>query len=295
MDTHIVIQSALSGASIGGVYALVAIGFGVLYRTTRVFNFAQGDLGALGAYIAFVAVVATWHLPYWLGVMGGCLSAGVLLMVYERVLIRPLYRLAEEYAFISTIGLSFIIQGAIQLIWGPIPMSVTSPLGDDAFTLVGLRLVPQVLWSLVIALALAGGMYLLFTRTKIGTALRACAEDRSVVGLLGIEVNRMFPLAFFVSGALAGAAGILAAPLTSISPTMGLSLAVPGFIAALVGGLGSMPGAVAGGLLLGILQSTSALVIDPSYSDLLIYAVMVMILLVRPSGIFGEGPQLRDV
>ncbi|MEA2622480.1 MAG: branched-chain amino acid transport system permease protein [Chloroflexota bacterium] len=294
MEPAAFFQSLLSGASAGGIYALVAIGFGVMYRTTRVFNFAQGDFGALGAYVAFTLAV-TWHLPFWAVVPLACIVVGVLAVVVERIALRPLYRHGEAYTFIATIGLAFAIQSAIQQIWGPRPRVLPSVFGDTAVQVFGLRVVPQLAAMLVISLALAGALYLFFTRTKIGTAMRAAAHNRRVAGLLGIPVDRIFSLAFFLGGAVGALAGILIAPIGLLTPSMGASLGVPGFIAALLGGLGSMPGAVIGGLLIGIVQSFAVFVVDPRYRDLVVYAAFILVMLVRPSGFFSEEFRARRI
>jgi branched-chain amino acid transport system permease protein len=294
MDPAFALQTLLSGASAGGIYALVAIGFGVMYRTTRVFNIAQGDFGALGAYVAFTVWVM-WGQPYWLGLIAACVVVGLLAVVVERVALRPLYQLGETFTFISTIGLGFVIKGGIQEIWGPIPFSVPAFFGDRAVDILGLRVVPQVVWTLLLSLLLSAAMYALFKWSKVGTAMRAAAQDRRVSGLLGIDVDRMYALAFFLGGALGALAGVLIAPIGFMSPTLGTALGVPGFIAALVGGLGNMPGAVVGGLLLGILQAYAVFVIDPRYRDIVVYAVFVAMIILRPRGLFGEEPQAREV
>lgn len=287
-------QTILSGAAAGGIYALVAIGFGVAYRTTRVFNFAQGDFGAIGAYVAFT-IWQTMGLPFPIALLGACLTAGLIGVLFERLVARQIYRLGEVFLFISTLGLSFAIRGGIQQIWGPIPMSMPSVFGDDVVLVGPLRVVPQVAGTLVVSLLLAGSIYLLFTRTNLGLAMRSCAQDRRVSGLLGIHVDRMFAGSFFLSGAIGAIAGVLIAPVSGLSPTMGISLAMPGFIAVVVGGMGSMPGAVVAGLLLGILQSLAVFVVDPRYRDLVVYATFVLVVLIRPKGIFGEEPQAREV
>ncbi len=287
MDSDILFQTILSGFSTGGLYALVAISFGIVYRTTRVFNFAQGDFGGLGSYVAMSATGLLFG-SYWLGLAAGCLVTGLLAAVVERVALRPLYRFGELYTFISTIGLGFAIENGIQQIWGPLIHTSPSLFGSTVVIVHGLRIVMERIWVLGISLVLAGVLYLFLARTKWGTAMRACAQDRRVASLLGINVDRMYTGAFFLSGAVGAFAGILIAPLTYLQPTMGLQLGVPGFVAALIGGLGSMPGALIGGLLLGVVQALSILVIDPRYGPIATYIVFLVVLFVRPRGIFGE-------
>jgi branched-chain amino acid transport system permease protein len=287
LNATILIQTALSGAAAGGLYALVAVGFGLVYRTTRVFNFAQGALGALAAYLSF-GFVSVWHVHFVLAGIVACVVVGAVAVVAERVALRPLYARGELYTYVSTIGLGFAIQSAILTVWGPIPKSVPSMFGDVPVVIGSLRIVPQVVCVLVISLALALATHLFLTRTRVGTAMRAAAQDRTVASLLAINPNHMYGLAFFLSGVLAAVAGILIAPIGVLQPTLGLSLGLPGFIAALIGGLGSMSGAVVGGLLLGIAQSLAVFVVPPKYAQLALYAILTVVILVRPSGIFGE-------
>ena len=293
MNATIIAQTILSGAAAGGVYALIAIGFSLIYRTARVFNFAQGDLGALGAYVAYVVVV-TWHQPLLVAIVAGCVASASLAAIVERLALRPLYRRGELYTFVSTIGLSFAIQGGIQLTWGAITKTTPSIFGSTAVEWFGMRIVPEFAAVLVVSLLIAAGTYTFLTWSRLGTAMRACAQDRTAAELLGIEVNTMFRLAFLISGGLGALAGILVAPIVQLRPTMGLSLGLPGFIAALLGGLGSVPGAVTGGLLLGIVQSVAVFVVDPRYKDVVTYAAFVGILLLRPGGIFGEQQVARQ-
>lgn len=287
MNLNILVQTILSGFAAGGLYALVAISFGIVYRTTRVFNFAQGDFGALGAYVA-LSVLALWPGQFVVALIIGCLAVGAFAAAIELIAIRPLYRLGELYTFITTIGLGFAIQSGIQQIWGPFVRVMPNPFGDRAITVMGLRVVPDKIWILCIAVLLTGALFLFLAKTKYGTAMRACAQDSRVASLLGIEVGRMYSGAFFLSGAVGAFAGILIAPITYLQPTMGLQLGAPGYIAALLGGLGSMPGALIGGFVLGVVQAVSVLIIDPRYSPVATYVVFVIVLLVRARGIFGE-------
>jgi branched-chain amino acid transport system permease protein len=287
VDPEILIQTILSGLAAGGLYALVAISFGIVYRTTRVFNFAQGDFGGLGAYVA-MSVTTTFHMPFWIALIAGCSTVALLAALVERIALRPLYRYGELYTFVSTLGLAFAIENGIQMLWGPFILTSPSVFSHKAIILFGLRLVPEKIMVLAVSLILAGVLYLFLSRTKFGIAMRACAQDRRVASLLGIKVDRVFMGAFALSGAVGAFAGIMIAPITYLQPTMGIQLGVPGFIAALIGGLGSMYGAFIGGLVLGVVQALSVLVIDPRYGPIATYVVFLAVLLVRPSGLFGE-------
>ena len=287
MDINIVIGTILNGLTAGGLYALVAISFGVVYRTTQVFNFAQGDFAALGAYLCFAAVVRLGQ-PYWLGMIVGCVGVGLLGIGVERVVLRKLYRLGSVYTFIATIGLALAIQAAIRLIWGPITQTIPTAFGSAPITILGISLVPERLWILALSAILAATLFAYFKFTRFGTAMRAAAQNRQVASLLGIHVNRTFMAAFFLSGSVGAFAGILIAPTTFLVPTMGGLVGTPGMVAALIGGLGSMPGAIVGGLLVGLVQALAVLLIAPQYGPIATFAVFVLVLLWKPSGIFGE-------
>lgn len=294
VEGHLFVQTLLSGLAAGGVYALVALGFGLAYRTTRVFNFAQGAFGALGAYITFSLFVG-WGVPFWGAAAIASLAVAAVAVLAERLALRPLYKRGELYTFISTIGLGFAIESAILLIWGPVPRTMPSVLGNTPWVLFGFRFVPELVWNIAISLGLAALTYLFLKKTRAGIAMRACAQDRDVAALLGIRVNRVYSVAFALSGIMGAVAGILISPTIFIRPTMGASLGLPGFVAALVGGLGSIQGAVVGGFALGLGQAISVFVVPPRYRDVAFYVILAIVILVKPSGIFGEESiRVRD-
>jgi branched-chain amino acid transport system permease protein len=286
MNANIIIQTVLSGLAAGGLYALVAISFGIVYRTTRVFNFAQGDFGGLGAYIAFSVVSVSGN--FWLGLVIGCLGVALIAAVVEFLALRPLYKKGELYTFISTIGLGFAIESGIQQVWGPYVTTLPNPFDSAPFTFFGIKIVPDKLYVLAMAVALTIALLVFLKRTKYGTAMRACAQDRRVASLLGIKVNHMYSAAFMLSGGVGAFAGIMIAPMTYMQPTMGLQLGIPGYIAALIGGLGSIHGALIGGLILGVVQACSVLIIDPRYGPIATYVVLGVVLLFKAKGLFGE-------
>ena len=287
-------QAIITGASFGGIYALVALGFGIVWRTTRVFNFAQGDFGTLGGYVCFALWVDSgWPLP--LAIIAACVFVGLFSVVVERVALRPLYKRGLFYPIISTAGLAFAIQSGVRLNWGSIPRAFPTVFGDTAFSLGGVRMVPEVLVVFAITMGVALGGILFLERTKIGTAMRSCSQDREVSELLGIDVNRLFMIAFFMAGVLGAMTGILIAPINTLRPQMGLTLGLQGMVAALLGGLGSFPGAIVGGLILGVTRSVTVLVFDPRAGDITVFIVLILIVLFRPNGLFGATGRVRQV
>ncbi|MCW2643067.1 MAG: inner-rane translocator [Dactylosporangium sp.] len=268
------------------MYGLIGVGVSVSYRTTGVINLAQGELVALGAYLAYAFWSAGLPLPLAIGV--SAVAVGLFMGVLERVAWRPLYRRGTVYPIVSSIGLSVAIQAAISLIWGPAPLVLPSLVSKTPLELWGLRITMAQLAALVIAVLLCVFTVWLLNRTKVGRGMRTLARDQEVASLFGINASRLFFVAFALSGVLAGAAGGLIGPEQGLNPTMGLSLGLAGFSAAVVGGLGSAQGALVGGMLIGVVGNLAVLYITPSYKDAVAYALLILVLIARPQGLLGE-------
>jgi branched-chain amino acid transport system permease protein len=284
----------LSGIEAGAVYGLIGVGFSVSYRTTGVINLAQGELVALGAYLAY----AFWSagLPLVLAVPASAVGVGLFMGIVERVAWRPLYRRGAVYPIVSSVGLSVAIQAAISLIWGPAPLVLPSLVSKTPMELGGLRITAAQLTALVIAVLLCVFTVWLINRTKVGRGMRTLARDQEVAALFGINPSRLFFVAFALSGVLAGAAGGLIGPDQGLTPTMGLPLGLAGFAAAVVGGLGSAEGALLGGMLIGVIGNLAVLYMTPSYKDAVAYALLIVVLIARPQGLLGEvTAKLRSV
>lgn len=271
----------------GMVYALIACGFSLVFRMTRVLNFAAGDIVMLGGMIGYTLYVLS-DLPFWLVLPLTILIIGALMILIERTVLAPVYRQGVLAAVVVTIGLSFVSQNGAQIIWGRGGFSFPTVFGNEAVVIAGLRLVPELVVIFVFGVVAVGLLGWFLTRTKFGIAARATAADRETARLMGINTTRMNMLSFFIAGTLAALAGILLAPVTFLTATIGLPLGLKGFVAALVGGLGSMPGAVIGGLVLGLTETVVGAHIDANYRESIAFVLMIVILLVRPYGIFGE-------
>jgi branched-chain amino acid transport system permease protein len=280
-------QVVVSGLLFGMVYALVAMGFSLVYRMTRVLNFAAGDLLMLGGFIGFsLYVQLRW--PFIAVILTSSLVVGMLMVIVDRLALAPAYRRSGVAATVSTIGLAFALQNGAQLFWGNFGLSFPTVFGNNPVLVFGVLIVPE-----MVALFLIGSigiviLTLFMTRSRLGVAMRAVAGDPVMARLVGINVERTKSLSFFIAGALGGMAGVLLAPITLLTTTMGTALGIKGFVAALIGGLGNLPGAVIGGLLLGLLETLVGAYLDPSWTDGIVFAIVVMVLLVRPFGIFGE-------
>jgi branched-chain amino acid transport system permease protein len=287
-------QAVASGVAAGSVYGLIGVGFSLSYRTTGVINFAQGDLVALGAYLTYWAWSSGVPLP--IAVLAGAVLVGVAMGVIERLALRPLYRHGIIYAIMSTIGLSVAIQSAIQLTAGPVALVLPRLVPGSSFEVAGVRIAPSQLTNLGIALLLCLGIVLLMGRTKLGRGMRTLAKDRDVAALLGISASRLFFVAFALAGALAAVAGVLIGPDQGLTPTMGLPLGIAGFTAAVLGGLGNPAGALVGGIALAVVENLAVLYVTPDYKAAIAYALLVVVLLMRPQGLFGEsGAAVRRV
>jgi branched-chain amino acid transport system permease protein len=275
-------QYLASGLVVGGVYALIGLGFVIVYRVTRIINFAQGELVMLGALLT----VSGRQLG--LSTAMAALAAVVVVAgvgaLLERVAIHPVRRAPALTILIVTIGASITIRGVALVVWGTDPYALPAFSPGPPFRLLGATVVRQGLWVLAVAAVVFAGLWLFFTRTYAGTAVRACAVNARGARLMGIRVERMWLLAFALSGGLGAAAGAIIAPITYATYDMGLMLGLKGFVAAVLGGLVSPAGAIGGGILLGLLESLSAGLLSSGYKDAMAFVVLILLLLAQVAG-----------
>ena len=283
--TQLVLFNIFNGLIIGAFYALMALGLSLILNLSGVINFAHGGFLAIGGYLAYTLI------PY-VGFWGALAIAPVLTaligILVERVLIRRLYGRDPLYSLLLTFGLAFMLEDGTRYIWGAstvpfaIPDWLSSPLSTEYFFLTGYRLFMVVLVVVVVA-----GLFLILTRTRLGMRIRAGTLDLETVGVLGVNTRLLRNLNFGLGIYLAGLAGVLAAGMLGLQPTIGSALIMPSFVAIIIGGLGSLPGTLLGGLLIGV-ASGLATVFYPSASEAVIYVMMALVLLVRPHGLLGE-------
>lgn len=276
-------QYLASGVVVGGVYALIGLGFVIVYSVTRIVNFAQGEWVMLGAML-----MVTLHgrgLP--LGVAFGLtvLTTALLGALLWRVALYPLRGAPGLAALILTIGASIAIRGAALVLWGTDPFPLPAFSAGPPVRLLGAVIVRQSLWVLAVAGAVFLLLWYFFTRTYAGSALRACAVSPRGARLMGIRVDRMFLLAFALSGAIGAAAGAVIAPITYATYDMGLTLGLKGFVAAVLGGLVSPPAAITGGFLLGILESLAAGLVSSGYKDAVAFVILIVVCLAQVAGL----------
>ena len=284
------IQQLFNGLMLGGLYALLAVGFSFLFGVLRLINFAYGSVFMLGAYVTTV-LLAGARLPFILAVPIGMAAAGVVGVIVERFSVAPLrkQKLPYWYGMITTFAMALIIENLAYRLFGTNYRPFPSPFEIRVYTLLGATVTNLQIATLVMALALMG-LLLAFTQyTWLGRAFRAVAQDPSTASLMGVDVNSTVALAFLVSGALAGAAGTLVARYRNIvAVNMGLGVGLKGFIASALGGVGSIAGAALGGFILGMVEAMSAAYISSNVKDIVSFIVLILVLLWRPNGLLGR-------
>lgn len=284
MTGTLIAQSLVNGVVLGMTYVLVAIGFTLIFGIMRMVNFAHGEFYMLGAFVTFFAF-ATYELPFIVSLAIAAGLIGVFGMVIERVIFRP-FRGNELNGMIAALGLAIIIQNAALILWGadpkPMPTVVTGILKLGPLVFPWSRL--YVIGAAAIIVAL---FYVVITYTSLGRAMRAVAQDTEIALVQGIRAERIYPFAFGLSVALAALAGGLMGPVFGVSPTVGLAPMLKAFIVVIIGGLGSVSGALLGGLLLGIVESFASTFLGATVADFMLLGLVMLILIFRPWGLMG--------
>ena len=279
----------ISGVSLGSVYAIIALGYTMVYGIAKMLNFAHGDVIMVGGYISLLAM-SSLGLPWWVGVLLAMVVCTVLGVIIEGLAYKPLRAAPSLAVLITAIGVSYFLQNAAQLIWGASPMSYT-PIVSGSLQLFGEQLsISYVsLLTIVVCAVIMVGLTLFTGKTKMGKAMRACSEDKGAAQLMGINVNGTISLTFAIGSALAAIAGVLLCSFnTSLMPTTGSMPGIKAFTAAVFGGIGSIPGAFLGGILLGIIEALAKAYISTQLANSIVFAVLIIMLLVRPAGLLGR-------
>ncbi len=291
MDFLILAQFLLAGLSAGAVYALIALGFGVVHNATGIVNFAQGDFLVIGAFVAYTLLVS-WGMPYWVGFLGAVLVSSLVGLFLERgILSRARSKEVLLLVFI-TVGASIFLRGLIKEIWGKRPLILPPVEQGSEITLGPFRMDPQYLWIIGVAVLAFALLHFFFRYTMWGKAMRAVAADREAAALMGIPVPWVVAGSFALAGALGGLAGVLVGPVWPLSFESGVHIGLKGFAAAVLGGYGSFGGALLGGFLLGLLEGIGAYLVS-SYKNIIAYGILLLVLLVRPQGLLGRETEER--
>ncbi|TDD84302.1 branched-chain amino acid ABC transporter permease [Actinomadura darangshiensis] len=282
---QVFLQTLIGGLSLGAIYALVAMGFSLVYRTMGLVNFAHADVLMIGAYAASTFYMST-KLPFAVAMALAIAVTGLIGLVIERVL-RPLENKDFTLMLIGTIGFGMVLQAVAVLIWGATGRAVSSPVGGAPLEFAGLRVRTYDLVVLAIAAVAVVLLAGFLQRTKLGAAMQAVAMDHEAATAVGIHVGRSNAIAFAIGAGLAALAGGLVGPLLYVNATMGGAIGIKGFAAAMLGGCGNIPGAIVGGFAIGILDSFAAGHFQ-GYSELVVFLVFTVAIMIRPTGIFGE-------
>ena len=279
------LQTLVGGLGMGAVYALVAMGFSIVYRTMGLVNFAHADVVMIGAFLAATLFV-TMHLPFAVAITLAVLLTAVIGLGMERVL-RPLESKDLNLMLIGTIGFGIMLQSVAIVIWGSFGIAVPTPIPNVPIDVGGVIVTTYQLLVLAVSGIVMLLLYLFLDRTKLGTAMQAAAMDRSAATAMGVNVSTSNAIAFAIGSAIAAVAGALVGPLLYVNPTLGVYVGIKGFAAAILGGFGSIPGAIVGSLIFGLIEAFAAGPLS-AYSELLTFVVFALAMMVRQTGIFGE-------
>lgn len=286
------LQYSLSGLSTGAIYALIGIGFSIIYNATGIINFAQGEFVMLGGMLTLF-FLETLQLPLWAAIPCAVAVSTACGFLFERLAIRPLRQPTPINLVIITIAGSILIRGIAMLIWDKDTHAIPPFSGEEPIAIAGATILPQHLWILGITLIIVAINRFYFYHTISGKAMRACAYNRRAAGLVGIDVKRMVLFSFMISSAMGSVAGIIVAPLTMTSYDVGIMLGLKGFCAAIIGGMSSGLATVVGGLVLGVLESLGAGLVSSGYKDAIAFIILLLILIIRPQGLFGKAESER--
>ena len=278
----------ISGLSLGSIYAIIALGYTMVYGIAKMLNFAHGDVIMVGSYICFFAMMR-YNLPPVVGVLLAMVVCTVLGMVIERTAYKPLRQAPSLAVLITAIGVSYFLQNAALLLWSSSPKVFPSVIGNGKIQLGELTISHVTLLTVAVCLVIMFALTWFTGNTKMGKAMRACSEDKGAAQLMGIDVNGTISMTFAIGSGLAAIAGVLlCSAYPTLVPTTGSMPGIKAFTAAVFGGIGSIPGAFLGGLLLGVIETFAKAYISTQLSDAVVFSVLIIVLLVRPAGLLGK-------
>lgn len=286
---EVFLQQVINGLSLGSIYALVALGYTMVYGIIKLINFAHGDIYMIGAYTAFF--VTTYMGMRFLPALIVCMIVcGILGVLIERIAYRPLRKAPRITALITAIGVSYVIEYTTQMFMGTSTRTYSKLLPDTSWQLGPVRIsyIQMVIFTVTIVLMIL--LTLVIQKTKIGRAMRAVSADENAAKLMGISVDNTISFTFLIGSALAGAAGMLVGVYyNAASPLMGMVPGLKAFVAAVFGGIGSIPGALVGGLFIGVAETLVVAYGSSLYRDAIVYAILILVLIIKPTGLFGKN------
>jgi branched-subunit amino acid ABC-type transport system permease component len=283
------VQTTLGGLAIGCIYSLIALGISMIIRATDILHFAQGEMLMIGS---MMGLSAYWMhgMPFVLVLLAGTLGGGLISVAIEYFIYRRLRlrRVSLINIMISTLGVSIVLQNVARLVWGSEPMRYPTLFASKGLVFAGFTVSPQLVWIVVLSALIMGGLIIFFRYTSLGIAMQAAAQDPDTARLMGVNVDRTTTYTFALSGMMAGSAGVLLGSLFFASFNMGFMTGIKAFVAATLGGLGSVAGAMIGGLIFGIIETFSGMLISTAYKDAVGMVVLIAILLFMPSGLLAR-------
>ncbi len=286
-DLNLFLLQIVTGVALGSVFVLLATGLSLIFGMLTVVNFAHGAFFMVGAYVGVFFLGLTGN--FWFSLVLVPLVVGCVGLIVERFLVRPLYGRGIDYPLLLTFGLSYVLVDVIRLIFGIEGMPTGTPPGLRGAVNLGIGFFPLYRLFLIAATAVVvGALWLFIEKTRYGLIIRAGARDPDIVRILGIDISKVWLIVFGLGTAIAGLSGILAAPIRAVTPEMGIPVLAESFVVTVVGGMGSLPGAVVAGLLVGIVYSLTSLY-APAFADMSIFVLMAAVLLVWPQGLFGRA------
>lgn len=284
MTVTLALQLAIAGISVGSIYALVALAIVIPFKASGVLNFAQGEIVTLGAYAALI--LTQLALPYAVVLVGVLLIGLVGGLLIERTLIRPIIKAPEFTLIIATFAIGLLIKGALALRFGDSPASIDGPFGSDPLLFAGLRFNPTAVWIFACTLLVTFTVIAFFRYARLGKAMRAVSINPEAARLMGIKVETVYRWSWAISTAIGALAGLLVAPLIGINPEIG-QLILRGLLAAVIGGFTSIPGALIGGLAVGLIETFAGVMVGTTFKNLVPFLLLMLLLVVRPQGLFG--------
>ena len=280
----------IGGLSLGSVYAIIALGYTMVYGIAKMLNFAHGDIIMVGAYVCFLTTTNLGFSPV-IGVILAIIICTVLGIVIEKLAYKPLRNISSLAVLITAIGVSYFLQNGAMLLWSSNPRVYSSLVSFEGISLFDgrLNISGEAIVTVLACIVIMAALTYLTQKTKLGKAMRACSEDKAAAQLMGINVDSTISATFAIGSALAAVAGVLlCSSYSTLMPTTGSMPGIKAFTAAVFGGIGSIPGAFLGGLLLGIIEKFAQAYISTQLSDAIVFAVLIIVLLVKPSGLLGE-------
>ena len=282
-------QQLVNGLSIGSIYALIALGYTMVYGIIKLINFAHGDIYMLGAYVGFISI-AQLHLGFFPALLLAMVVCGVLGVIIERIAYKPLRNATRIAALITAIGVSYFLEYYTQKIIGTGVKTYPSVLSNQTFHVFGIQIQMQQIYILAITIILMLALQFIVRKTKIGRSMRAVSVDADAAKLMGINVDATISYTFAIGSALAGAGGVLVGMYyNTINPLMGMVPGIKAFVAAVFGGIGIIPGAMFGGFFIGIVEALVTAYGSSLYKDAVVYAILILILIIKPAGLLGKN------